>query len=230
MRHIARWANLRTVLVLVGLALVAAPASAANPPLSYTLTLYVDEGHGSLAGHVFVELSDGKNRLFRGFYPKEARTDEFGKVIAPAGIAGGEVRDDVHHRWDVRKTFPITRDGFQRAVEAAEQGRSKTWCLLNHCGDFALGIAAAAGVKLDPPHTATGTDRPELFGAYLRRNGGVTFKQIKDCEDDVRQRATAGEVKINGCEPCSAAQKRENLASLRRLRDQKIEACDATGR
>lgn len=221
--------NIRHLFVALGLVFVL--GAAADPPLSYTLTLYVDEGHDSLSGHVFAELSDGKNRLYLGFYPKEAWTDEFSRVIAlPGIIAGGEVRDDIRHRWDVRKTFLITQDGFKRAVETAELGRSKNWCPLNHCGDFALGVAAAAGIKLDLPHTVTGTDRPELFGAYLRQNGGVTSKQIEDCEDDVRLRTTAGEVKIDGCEPCSTAQKQENLTTLHRLRDQKIKACDATGR
>jgi hypothetical protein len=232
MQHSSKWSHLRRVrLLLAALSAVGVSASTnANPPLSYTMTFYVDEGRHSISGHVFVELSDGKNRLFRGFYPKEARTDVFGKIIAPAGVGGGEVRDDVHHRWDVRKSFPITGEGFRRAVEAAERSRSKTWCLLNHCGDFALGIAEAAGLRLNLPRTLTGTDRPALFGAYLRQDGGVTWQGIKDCEDDARQRAAAGEVKLNECGPCSTAQKEENLRTLRRLRDQMIEACASIGR
>ena len=60
----------RVRLLLAALSAVGVSASTnANPPLSYTMTFYVDEGRHSISGHVFVELSDGKNRLFRGFYP-----------------------------------------------------------------------------------------------------------------------------------------------------------------
>src|SRR5207249_4208002 len=78
-------------------------------PLKYTLTIYVDEGRGDLSGHVFVDLSDGKNHLFRGFYANEAVTDVFTKAPALIGAAGGEVRDDSGHRWNVKRTYNITK-------------------------------------------------------------------------------------------------------------------------
>src|SRR6266478_3480727 len=134
----------------------------AAAPTSYSLTIYVDEGHSDVVGHVFVELSDGKNVLYRGFHPEQARTDTFGRVIAPLGLGGGEVQDDRGHHWDVRRSYNISRDGYRDALQFVEQVRKQhaAWCLTNHCGEFALAVANAAGIHLGLPLNSALEDRP----------------------------------------------------------------------
>jgi hypothetical protein len=157
-------------------------------PLKYTLTIYVDEGNGAIAGHVFVELSDGKNHLYHGFYPEEAYTDFFGKEVALLRLSG-EFRDDGHHPWDVKRSYNITKDGFEKAERGVEQAKKQgsKWWLTNHCGDFAERVAKEAGVPIQLPLTVTGRDRPAVFGSYLREHGGVTnsqqFKETYPDED-----------------------------------------------
>ena len=155
-----------------------------SPPLKYSLTIFVDKGAGELNGHVFVKLSDGKNNLYRGFYANEAVTDEFGKATAAVRVGGGQIRDDANHTWDVSRTYNIAKSGFENALRAVEEIRKTgpSWWVNNHCGDFAEGVANAAGVPLHLPWTATGRDRPSIFGEYLLKHGG-------------KQRAAANESK-----------------------------------
>ena len=145
-----------------------------SPPLKYSLTIFVDKGEGELNGHVFVKLSDGKNNLYRGFHANEAVTDEFGKATAAVRLGGGQIRDDRNLPWDVSRTYNITKSGFENTLRAIEE-ISKTgpsWWVNNHCGDFAEGVANAAGVPLHLPWTATGRDRPSIFAEYLLQHGG----------------------------------------------------------
>ena len=146
------------------------------PELKYTLTIFVDEGHGTFdVGHVFVELSDGKNRIYRGLYPPESVEDEFGKWSAILA-SGGQLRDDKDHGWDVKRIYNITKEGFDIAAEsilATDLGQNpERWWFNNHCGDFAEAIANFAGVPIHLAWTGSGRDRPPLFGAYLREHGG----------------------------------------------------------
>src|SRR4029077_9769549 len=91
---------------------------------------------------------------------------------------------DRYHKWDVKRSYNITKDGFDKAVEGIEIARKqgRTWWLNNHCGDFAEGVAKTAGVPLDLPFTFDprqpgGRDRPAVFGRYLRQHGGVTIEE-----------------------------------------------------
>jgi len=145
-----------------------------SPPLKYSLTIFVDKGEGELNGHVFVKLSDGKNNLYFGFHANEAVTDEFGKATAAVRLGGGEIRDDAKLRRDVSRTYNITKSGFENALRAVEEIRKTgpSWWVNNHCGDFAEGVANAAGVPLHLPWTATGRDRPSIFAEYLIQHGG----------------------------------------------------------
>lgn len=138
-----------------------------------TLTIYVDEGQGSVIGHVFVELSDGHNHNFYGFYPSEAQEDTFGKPVSLLGT-GGEIRDDRTHHADVQRTYHISKDNYDAAIRGIEAARKEGnhWWLSNHCGDFAEGVAKTAGIELNLPMTSTGRDRPELFAHYLLGHGG----------------------------------------------------------
>lgn len=151
------------------------------PQVTHTITIYVDEGAAALVGHVFVELSDGHNRLFRGFYPEEAITDAFGKETALFRVAGGEVRDDKTHDWNVKRTYNITKEGFERALRGIDQIREQgtSWWLSQNCADFAEGVATTAGVPL---HIA-GLHRPHVFGEYFRSHGGV-LNRARDCSDE----------------------------------------------
>jgi hypothetical protein len=229
----AAWLRaMQLVLLLVAILFPTACAVNAAAPTSYTLTIYVDEGHTDVVGHVFLGLSDGKNHIYRGFYPKEARTDVFGREIAPFRLGGGEVRDNRDHRWDVKRTYSITKEGFENALQAIELTRTKgsSWCLTNHCGDFASGVANAAGVSLELPQTRTGKNRPALFGAYLRQHGGVTRDQeVARCQADTMTRAEAGEMQLNQCASCPPTEKQRHISQLRQLRDKELKGCTAIG-
>jgi hypothetical protein len=218
---------------LLGWALLAALSGpSAAQPASYTLTIYVDKGRGAIAGHVFMQLSDGHNNLYRGFYPKEAVTDTVGRIAGPLRAAGGEIRDDIHHHWDVKRTFVITKDGFREAVVLIEEVRSSgaKWCLTNHCGDFALGVAKKAGVSIDLPTNTVLADRPGAVAQYLMQHGGVTRERaVEDCKANVTRTAAAGEITLGQCGPCSPAEKQEHIGQLRRLRDNDLKACSLIG-
>ncbi len=135
----------------------------------YTMTIFVDEGHGELNGHVFVCLSDGTNSIYRGFYSKHR------SVTALAGLDSGEVRDDAHHYWDVKKPYRITPAGYANGLKAIENWRSngQNWTLHSHCGDFVEYVAGEAGANLNLPRTILGTNRPGVFGEYLREHGAI---------------------------------------------------------
>jgi len=204
----------------------------AAAPTSYSLTIYVDEGHSDVVGHVFVELSDGKNVLYRGFHPEQARTDTFGRVIAPLGLGGGEVQDDRGHHWDVRRSYNISRDGYRDALQFVEQVRKQhaAWCLTNHCGEFALAVANAAGIHLGLPLNSALEDRPGVVARYLRQHGAVTREEdITRCTADVKTRAAAGEAKFRTCGGCSDADIQEHIAQLRVFRDKELKACALIG-
>jgi hypothetical protein len=228
----AAWRAIR-ITGLLGWALSAGlSAPSAAQPASYTLTIYVDEGRGQIAGHVFVQLSDGHNNLYRGFYPKEAVTDPFGRITGPLGVAGGEIRDDAHHHWDVKDTFVITKDEFRSAIVLIEEIRNSgaKWCLTNHCGDFALAVAKTAGVSIDLPTNLALKDRPGAVAKYLLQHGGVTRESaVEDCKANVTRTTAAGEITLGECGGCSAAEKQEHIAQLRRFRDNDLKACSLIG-
>src|ERR1700733_3142533 len=83
--------------------------------LKYTLTIYVDEGHGDFVGHVFTELSAGKNDLYFGFYPSEVKEEALSKPVAAeyGFLYNGEIRNDEWKiskgEWDVKRRYNITR-------------------------------------------------------------------------------------------------------------------------
>jgi hypothetical protein len=217
--------------VLVVLGASAAGTNAAEP-ISYTFTIYADEGRGAVSGHVFVRLSDGKNNLYRGFYPQQARTDTFGREIGPLGLGGGEIRDDVHHQWDVRQSYDISKDDFRNALQLITEvgNQHGSWCLTNHCGDFALAVARAAGVHLDLPQNTALGDRPGVVVQYLKQHGGVTREEdVASCTADVNARAAAGETAFQHCGACTAADVQQHIAQLHVLRDNQLKACAAIG-
>jgi hypothetical protein len=137
---------------------------------NYQLTIYVDEGRGELNGHVFFGLSDGRTTIYQGWHSLE-------KLLAPLALGGGQVWNDgplAECGWDVKKTYDISPAGYERArrgvVEWNTEGRA--WAINHHCGDFVETIAQMAGAPIKLPERATGRNRPELFGDYLRSHGG----------------------------------------------------------
>ena len=127
-------------------------ASSSRNSIKHTLTLFVDDSDDT--GHVFVLLSDGRNHLYRGLYPEEAQQYFAGRALPALFATGGEVRDDRNRNWLVRsEPFPIAKEGFAAALESIEATRSseKHWTVFCHCGDFAEGVAQAAGVKFNLP-------------------------------------------------------------------------------
>ena|ERR1043165_8448804 len=137
----------------------------------YKLTIYVDEGHGELYGHVFIGLTAGQTTIYAGFYSKDKSKALFEK-------GGGEVRNDEslvnECKWDVKQTYDISQSGYQAAMDGIYKWDvfGRQWSYDHHCGDFAEAIARMAGVQLDLPELFTGRNRPGLFGDYLRQNGG----------------------------------------------------------
>lgn len=152
--------------------------------LTHELTIYVDDGQDSAFGHVFVSLSErgGKSTVYRGFYPEDMEKKGAG-VRQLTATAGGQSLDDSDHRWDVKRLYRIKRSDYDRAIAEIKKWEQKdpNWCLLNrHCGDFAEHVAKAAGVGLDLPWSFTRDNRPELFGKYLRRHGGIVNNHAQE--------------------------------------------------
>jgi hypothetical protein len=170
--------------VLVAAFLCASELASQAALIDRTLTIYVDEGHGSVTGHVFVELSDGHNHNFYGFYPSEAEEDTFGKPAALLG-AGGEIRTDRTHHADVQRTYHISKANYDAAIRGIEAARKEGshWWLSNHCGDFAESVAKMAGIELNLPATWMGRDRPELFARYLLAHGGERISLLVTASD-----------------------------------------------
>jgi hypothetical protein len=174
-KHKRLWTGFLS-LFLVGLLWI----SAAQSPLfaqggNYSLTIFVEEGAGELNGHVFLSISDGNKNEVLGFYSKN-------KLLAVASMGGGEIRDDSKTNWDVRKTYQLTKQGYIEAKRAIQKWRSEdeAWWVNHHCGDFVETVAKAARVGPDLPWTATGRNRPGIFGEYLRAHGGETKEASKD--------------------------------------------------
>jgi hypothetical protein len=173
----------------------------ANQQTKYTLTIFVDEGRGKLTGHVFILLSDGKNEIYRGFYPNEVleELEAMGGIPGPLFmIAGGEIRDDSKvvtefgkapnlHHWDVKRTYNISREGFNRALEGMEAVKTQgdKWWLTQHCGEFAEAIAKVAGVNLELPGFIGLRNRPKVFGEYLRQHGGIINEESDSRSDSI---------------------------------------------
>jgi len=153
------WLSVFVVLMCLQLSMAARSTNA--PSSKYTLTIYVDEGNAFQFGHVFVELCDGRNDQFYGFYPGFGIRER--------------IRNDRDHRWDVKRTYHITKHGFISAIRGIELARSQgqKWFVSHHCGDFAETVAKTAGVPIELRWQRHGRDRPAVFGNYLRRNGGV---------------------------------------------------------
>lgn len=137
----------------------------------YSLTIYVDEGFGERNGHVFVGLTAGQTTVYGGWYSENKAFD------AIWGGNGGVIKNDqplAACGWDVKKTYGITPEGYQRAMRAMSdwERSGKPWSIANHCGDFAETIARMAGAPVNLPSSITSGTRPELFGKYLRDGGG----------------------------------------------------------
>jgi hypothetical protein len=154
--------------LLLALAGVATPAPASGARTPYAMTIYAEDVLPN--GHVFFSLSDGTETVTQGFYPERRGAG------APIGRNGGVVRDDSHTRWTARKRYALDKNGYQRARRAIAEfaAAKRSWCLLNHCGDYTEGVARAAGVALDLPWTLTGRNRPGIMTSYLERHGGET--------------------------------------------------------
>jgi hypothetical protein len=159
------WRLAAAVFSLVLAVLAGATAGAGVP--SDTFTIYVEEGTPN--GHVFMTLSDGANTVTRGFYSKN-------KAFALLALGGGQVRDDSHTDWNVRRVYRIDAEQYDTGQKllAAWEGGNRTWWINNHCGDFVEGFAKAMGIAPDLPWHATGRNRPGIFGAYLMAHGGET--------------------------------------------------------
>lgn len=148
----------------------------------YRLTIYVDEGHGELNGHVFFGLSDGQTTVFRGWH---CWTKTAACLV---GLNGGEVRDDsslADDGWNVKRTYNITQAGYDQALRAMNNWESegRPWAINHHCGDFAETITQAAGVPILLPPQLSGRNRPGLFGEYIRQHGGVAREANGDSSE-----------------------------------------------
>lgn len=160
-------------------AAIAISASMANPaPVraqqSHTLTIYVEEGNPN--GHVFLGVSNGNHEERWGWYTGGKTT--FQKLKGLASCGGGELRPDDKTPYDVYKTYPITQHAYYvlkshiLAQRAAGEGETASWAPWNHCGDFVVDAASAAGIPLKLPYSVTGHTRPGLFANYLLTHGG----------------------------------------------------------
>jgi len=156
------------------LSIAATPFLAAGRPAfaddkHYSITLFSDEGKGKMNGHVFIALSDGTETVYRGWY---SNTKAYTAVF---GTDGGRLQDDTHHEWDVKKTYSITKAGYDHATDAIEHWRTsgQPWSVNHHCGDFAEAMAQEAGVDIKLPRQWTGRTRPGLFGEWLEDHGGI---------------------------------------------------------
>src|SRR6185312_12949666 len=118
-----------------------------TPPA--TFTIYVENGIPN--GHVFMTLSNGSDTATRGFYSKYKVMPL--KALALVGLGGGEVRDDTHTDWNVRRIYRIDADQYAAGQKllAAWEGGNRTWWVTNHCGDFVEGFAKAMGIAPDLP-------------------------------------------------------------------------------
>jgi len=132
----------------------------------YRLTIYADEGTDKLEvfGHVFIGLANGSNTLYKGWNPSNHVEDESKRIA--------------NCEWDVRKTYNITKSGYDKAVQVMNDWNNDKFRIYNvvrpgyHCGDFAEAVAKAAGVQVNLSWQLTGRNRPGLFGEYLRDQGG----------------------------------------------------------
>lgn len=176
-RHLVQPALVASIVAVVMLAHGVSHAQGSGPTrrLTHQLTIYVDEGVGQNFGHVFVELSDGKNRIVRGFYPQGSKTN----IPQALGLRGSQVLDDADHPWNVKRPYNITQTGYNNARRVIDDfaGGRRDWSVQCYCGDLAEEVARAAGVPIELPANKLDFDaRPKLFGAYLRQHGGIVNK------------------------------------------------------
>lgn len=147
--------------------------------VKYTLTIYVDQpgsggnrsmyefGLGGLdTGHAFVKLetedSNGdKNAITLGFYPDVTPGRHTIEV-------GGHISDDTHRivdrKYEVSKTYEVTKENFIKAKDYMESIRSskKKYHVNDYnCADFAIQTAKAAGINV-PDTQGTWTYTPPL--------------------------------------------------------------------
>lgn len=194
--------------IVVAALLCASKLVSQSAPMDHTLTIYVDEGG---VGHVFVELSDGHNHNFYGFYPSEAQEDTFTKGVAPLGT-GGEIRDDRTHHADVQRTYHISKDNYDDAIRGIEATRKegKHWRLSCNCGDFAEGVAKMAGIELNLPKNSAGIVIPEVFAQYLLAHGGERIRPPDPASDSLYLAEVAKDAAtVNALEQSYWARQRE---------------------
>lgn len=164
--------RLRPFALLISL-LIAAGSNADD----YGVCLYADcaedlNGPPQIPGHVFVELilpswhpQHGARR--RGFYPTGLWV--FG--------GRGEIRDDHNRDWEWRICYTIDAAHYDSAANVVNSYVRNpppyNLCAAN-CGDFALAVASAAGVRGDLPRIEDLTHHiadPHGFGLSLRAVG-----------------------------------------------------------
>lgn len=145
---------------------------------NYQITIYVDEGPVRGNGHVFFGLSNGRNTAYFGWHSLD-------RGLAPLALGSGVIKDDRNLisscKWDVKKTYNITKEGLDRAVDIIGKWNTdgRAWAFNHHCGDFAEAVALAAGVPIQLPKARFDNDtRPGLFGSYLRDHGGEIGAEI----------------------------------------------------
>jgi hypothetical protein len=162
--------SLRVTLAVLSIMIVSAGKAYCG---AFQLTIYVDEGHGELNGHVFFGLTGGDSTVFAGWYSHD-------KTLAPLAKGGGEIRDDsslvYSCDWDIKKRYEITSEGYLQALVIMNKWNTDglPWALRHNCADFSEAVAVAAGIKVGLPFgpEKLGGNRPGIFGDYLRRNGG----------------------------------------------------------
>jgi len=158
--------GLIVIVLLVYVSALAAPAARAQEP---QITVFVEEGRHSLNGHVFISLSDGvRPPSYCGFYSKN-------KALALISKGGGEVRDDSATDWDVKRVYNISKEAYLKAFDAifAWKNSDEAWWIDHHCGDFAETVLESAGVNLPLNWRYSGSNRPGIFGQYIREHGGI---------------------------------------------------------
>lgn len=135
----------------------------------YQITIYVDEGNdpimknglpfGEWTGHTFIGLSDGKKTDYSGWNHRD-KVESEDKYISQC-------------EWDVKKTYDITKSGYEKALKEIEKWKTdgKRYDVDHHCGHFALAVAQASGLNLPFNESQNWGLRPGLFGEYLRNRG-----------------------------------------------------------
>jgi hypothetical protein len=168
------------------------PSCAISQNGPYTLTIFADQGSapsaattnrssgsGSNLGHVFIELANGSNEAFIGYYGQ------------PGTPARGQLRVDAdlfrNGDYDVSKTYQITATGYLYAhqmIDVWGGHDGKKWGVYCNCSDFAQAVANAAQVDLADVPTEMNANLPYLWAQYLRSHGGTVNNRRRPSTGD----------------------------------------------